>query len=256
MEYIDIHAHLEFFEKLSELDKVIENAKKARVEKILACGTNIETNRKALDYGKKYPETIEVCLGVYPTETVKLSDEQFDSELEFIEKNKEKIVAVGEIGLDLKESNNLKKQEKRFRDLLELAKKINKPVVIHSRKAEQRAIEILEEVVGKNNKVLMHCFCGKKKLVKRIISNSWSLSIPGNVKFSSQFQEMVELAPLEQLFCETDTPFLHPDKKFPNEPSNVIESYKKIAEIKKLSLDEVEKQIKKNYERLFHNSIY
>ena len=89
------------------------------------------------------------------------------------------------------------------------------------------------------------------KLVKRVIENGWSFSIPANVKNSDHFQKVVEVVPIGQLFCETDTPFLHPDKKFPNEPKNVIESYKKIAEIKKISLEEVEKKIEGNFRRVF-----
>jgi len=99
----------------------------------------------------------------------------------------------------------------------------------------------------------MHCFSGNMNLVKRIIKNNWRLSIPANVKYSEHFQKIIEITPIENLFCETDSPFLHPDKKFPNEPANVIESYKKISEIKNLSLAEVEKKIEENYKRLFNS---
>src|SRR3990167_9969538 len=98
----------------------------------------------------------------------------------------------------------------------------------------------------------MHCFSGNMNLVSRIINNNWSLSIPANVKHSEHFQKIVKETPIKQLFCETDSPYLHPDKKFPNEPSNVIESYKKISEIKNLSLAEVEKIIEGNYKKFFN----
>ena len=88
-------------------------------------------------------------------------------------------------------------------------------------------------------------------LIEKIIKNSWLFSIPANITFSHHLQNLVEKTPLTQLFCETDSPFLHPFKEKNNEPKNVIESYKKIAEIKKLSLKEVEKQIEKNYISIF-----
>jgi TatD DNase family protein len=98
----------------------------------------------------------------------------------------------------------------------------------------------------------MHCFSGSFKLVNRIIENGWYLTIPTNVTFSEHFQKVVERVDIKSLLCETDSPFLHPIKgKHDNEPANIIESYRKIAEIKKLGLNEVEKIIENNFERLF-----
>jgi len=97
----------------------------------------------------------------------------------------------------------------------------------------------------------MHCFSGNFKLVKKILENNWILTIPTSVKNSQHFQKVIEIAPIKNLLCETDSPYLHPDKEFPNEPENVIESYKKISEIKKISLKEVEKTLEKNYANFF-----
>ena len=97
----------------------------------------------------------------------------------------------------------------------------------------------------------MHCFSGKSRLIAQVAGNGWSFSIPANIKFSEHFQKLVKKVDIPQLLCETDTPFLHPDKKRDNEPANVIESYKKIAEIKGISLQECEKTIEENYKRLF-----
>lgn len=97
----------------------------------------------------------------------------------------------------------------------------------------------------------MHCFSGNRNLVKRIIENKWFLSIPTSVKHSEHFQNLIKITPIEYLLCETDSPFLHPDKLENNEPANVIESYKKISEIKELDLGKVENKIQENYFRLF-----
>ena len=245
MTFIDIHSHLEMCQ-----DEIIDNAKKANVKIILTCGIDIKTNRKALELSKKFPE-VKACLGIYPTDSLNLTDKELNEEINFIKQNKNKIIGIGEVGLDQKEKDesNLEKQKKTFQKFINLARELNIPIVIHSRKAEAEAIELLEK--SNYKKIIMHCFNGNLKLVKKIIENGWFLSIPTNVKHAEHFQKVIELTPIEQLFCETDSPFLHPDKKFPNEPANVVESYKKIAEIKKLSLKEVEKKIEENYKKLF-----
>jgi len=92
------------------------------------------------------------------------------------------------------------------------------------------------------------------KLVKRIISNGWSLSIPAIIRYSEHFQRVAEITPIENLFCETDSPLLNPFKgdEINNEPINVIESYKKIAEIKEMDLEDVKGKIWENFERVFN----
>ncbi len=233
------------------MKEVIKNSKEKNVLIILTCGTNSQTNQMAIALSEMYSE-IKACLGIYPTDALKMSKDDFALELKFMRKNKDKFIAIGEVGLDLKENSErtIEKQKDNLKKFVELAKDLNKPIIIHSRKAELQAIEILEEIGY--NKILMHCFSGKKKLVQRIIDNGWYLSIPTNVKFSKQFQEIIEITPIEQLFCETDSPFLHPDKDYPNEPANVIESYKKIAEIKDMKLKEIEKKIEENYHKVFN----
>ncbi len=247
--FIDVHSHLDICEEVSTK---IQNAKKENV-KIVTCGINPESNRKTLEIKKEFPK-VEICLGIYPTDTLKISDKEIDSEIKFIKSNKDKIVGIGEVGLDLKENEEktLQKQKDNLSKFVKLAKKLNKPITIHSRKAEEECVNLLESFGY--NKIIMHCFSGKIKLVEKILENNWMLSIPTSVKHSEQFQKVIELAPIENLLCETDSPFLHPDKKFPNEPKNVIESYKKIAEIKKISLKEVEKKLEENYRKLFKDN--
>jgi len=247
--FIDIHSHLE---ACKNREKLIQNSQKAGVGKILTCGTDKKTNREALNLSKDYKE-VEACLGIYPSETLKLSNEELQAELDFIKSYKEEIVAIGEVGLDLNEAGeeSLEKQKSALKKFVELSKELDKPIIVHSRKAETETIEFLESL--EVDKVLMHCFSGKKKLIRKIIDNGWHLSVPANIKNATHFQKLVELTPIGQLFCETDSPFLHPDKLPDNEPANVVESYKKIAEIKNLDLKKIEKQIEENYYKLFEN---
>ena len=248
MKFIDVHSHLEACE---DIPWVIENCREKKVE-IVTCGTDIETNRKTLELKKKYPE-IEICLGIYPLDCVDMTDEEIDKEIKFIKENKDKIFGIGEVGLDkhaLWDDESFGKQKKTLRKFVELAKNLNKPIFIHSREAEKESIELLEEF--EYDKIVMHCFSGGMKLVKKIIENNWMLSIPASVKYNEHFQKIIETVPIKSLLCETDAPFLHPDKVqgMKNNSSNVLESYKKIAEIKGLSLKEVEGQIYNNFESL------
>ena len=243
--YIDVHCHLNILENVSE---VVETMRKKRVFAV-AHGTNVKSNREVLELSEKF-ENVFSALGIYPLESLSLSDEEIDDEIEFIKDNKEKIVAIGEVGLDLKNpGSNLEKQKEVFQKFINLAIELDKPLVVHSRKAELECIEMLEN--SGIEKVVMHCFSGKLKLVDRIVSNNWSLSIPTCIKNTLHFGFVVERVPLKNLFAETDSPYLHPDKEFPNEPGNVIESYKKISEIKKLSFEKIEKTLENNYNKLF-----
>ena len=97
----------------------------------------------------------------------------------------------------------------------------------------------------------MHCFCGKKKLVKKIADNGWNFSVPVTLLRSQQFQELVNIVPLNQLLTETDTPFLGPQPGPTNEPANISLSIQKMAEIKKITVEEMSDQVFLNYMRLF-----
>lgn len=244
--FIDIHCHLEACE---DIDGSVQRARKANVKLILTCGVNKETNRDALKMCEEYPE-VKACAGFYPIDALKASDKEIDEEIEFIRKNKDRIAAIGEVGIDFKEdAENHERQKKIFRKFADLSIELDKPIIVHSRKAELECIEILEE--KKAEKVIMHCFCGSKKLEERIIKNKWSLTVPTSVTRSQQFQERAKSAPLKQLFCETDSPFLHPDKVGRNEPANVAVSYQFIANAKNMKKEHVIEEIFNNFNRLF-----
>ena len=133
--------------------------------------------------------------------------------------------------------------------MIKLAEESNKPIVVHSRKAEQKCVEMLESSSSK--KIVMHCFSGKKSLVRKIADNGWFLTVPTIVVRSQQFQDIAKNVPITQLFCETDSPYLSPYKGQTNEPAFVIESYKKIAEIKGMDLNEVANNIYMNWQGIF-----
>jgi len=256
---IDIHCHLDH-PYFKNLDKTIENAKKAGVKIILTNGIDHETNKIALNLSKKY-DIVKPALGLYPLFGIdtglregaypmdKIIPVDIDNEIKFIKEKKDNIIAVGEVGLDFTHKGKEKEQKENFIKIIKLSEKIKKPLIVHSRKAESDVIEMLESSNVKN--VLLHCFCGKKKLVKKADDLGYYFSIPTNIVRSQNFQLMAKEVNINQLFCETDSPYLSPFKEKQNQPAFVIESYKKIAEIKGMELKEVINNVWMNYQKLF-----
>ena len=255
---IDIHSHLDHPLLANKIDEIIQRAKNAGLRHIITNGINPETNRKCLEISKKY-DIVECGMGLYPRNALKkeiesgdyplkVAEFDIDEEINFIRKNKNNIAAISEIGLDFVHGES-KEQIEDFEKMIELAEELKKPVVVHSRKAEQKCIEILEN--SKLKKIVMHCFSGKKSLIKRIADNNWFLTAPTIIVRSQQFQELVKQVPISQLFCETDSPYLSPYKEQMNEPSFVIESYNRIAELKQMDMNEVINNIYMNWQAVF-----
>lgn len=257
---VDVHAHLDHKLFNGKVDEIIRNSKKNYVKAIITNGVNPETNRFALDLAKKY-DIVKAALGIYPIDSLNMdmkkgfyplkdNNIKIDEEIEFIKKNKDKIVAVGEVGLDYYWDKDHKKEQREvFEKFIELAEKIKKPIIVHSRKAEADVIDMLKS--SKLKKVVMHCFSGNLKLIKEIHDNNWFFSIPCIIVKSQQFQMITEKTNISQLLTETDAPFLSPFPKKINEPSFVIETIKKIAEIKNMDKEETANNIFMNYQRLF-----
>lgn len=235
--YTDCHCHLD---RIPDFKDAIERARKAEV-RMMANGIDPESNRFALEASRF--ENVDCALGIHPTSIF----DGYEDEIEFITKNRDKISAIGEVGLDYKQ--DYPGQERLFQKLIELSEKIGKPLIVHTRKAESEVLDMLESSTNKD--VVLHCFSGKLNLVKRAYDDGYSFSIPANVTRSTQFQRLVEEIPLSNLLTETDAPFLSPYQDKPNEPAFVVEAAKKIAEIKKMELTETRNNIFMNYKRLF-----
>ena len=226
--------------------KALADETRLRIYRIL---TNHELNVKTLELAKKF-SLIKPALGIYPVDALKLSEEKFQKSIDFIRKHKKEILAIGEIGMDFQEiKNKEKEQEKKFLELLQLSEELKLPVIIHSRKAERRVVDVLES--SKLKKIVMHCFSGNIKLVKRAEENGWMFSIPCNVVFSEHFQNIVKQVSISQLLTETDAPFLPPVKGQRNEPGNIAHAINKISEIKNLDIEEVKKLIFMNFKKFF-----
>ncbi len=245
---IDVHCHLTDNYFKDKIDEVIKNADKNKVISIISNGLNYEDNEKVLNLSKKY-SLVKASLGLYPLDALKLNEKELDNVFDQIKKNKDKIISIGEVGMDFKFDKDVKKQKEIFLKIIELGEKLKKPLIIHSRSAEKEVIELLE--TSKNKNFLMHCFTGNFKLVKKIFDNGYYLSIPCIINRSKHFQEVVEKFNINQILTETDSPYLSPYKDKLNEPSFINETIKKISEIKKIKIEETEKIIFSNYKKLF-----
>ena len=253
---VDVHAHLDHEEFIPDLDQVIERAKQAGVKAIITNGVDPQTNRQTLKIAERY-DIVEPALGIYPvdalrshpcTEKEPLFD--FDKELKFIESQCKRIVAIGEIGLDFKNSTKKEEQILDFQRLINLAEKCDKPIIVHSRSAEKEVLQTLESC--KIRRVVLHCFSGKLKLVKSAIDRGYYFSIPPNIVRSQHFQELVRVAPISHILTETDAPYLSPIKATRNEPCYVAKAIGMVAQIKKIEPEEVANNVYMNFQRLFN----
>lgn len=266
---VDVHCHLDHHHYKDDLDKVIENARKAGVSKIITSGIDRNTCNIALAFAKKY-DIVEAALGRYPEDALDregyyetnphAEKTTIEQDIEFMKQHKNEFKAIGECGIDLFNGKieNLEMQASVFRKLIELSIELDKPIIIHSRKAERNIIEILEEYKGKINpaNVILHCFSGRKSLIKIAIQNGYKFSIPTNINRAEHFQWIVQECPIKNLLTETDAPYLSPyknqDNSFNrNEPAYVAETIKKISELKGITAEECEKQIFMNYQNTF-----
>lgn len=247
MELVDVHAHLELIGS-SDMSAAVARAEEKSVRAIITNSVDAASMRKSLQLQEEF-EIVKAALGLYPIDALKMSDSEIDSEMKFMEKNNCSFVAFGEIGLDYQETEDRKRQQEIFERQLRMAKMLGKPVIVHSRKAEKEVIETLTS--SGCRKVILHAFHGSVKLAKSAADSGFSLSIPSNILRSSHFQKIAEIVPMQNLFTETDAPFLGPFAGGRSEPAYVEMSVRKIAEIKKMAAEAVAGQLYENYLEMF-----
>ncbi len=247
MNLVDVHAHLWIIDE-AERKLAVARAVEKGVKSIVNNSVDAVSNRKSLQLQNEF-KIVKAALGLYPIDALKMSDSEIDAELKFMEKKGGSFVAFGEIGLDYQETEDRKRQQETFEKQLQLAKKLGKPVIVHSRKAEK---EVIETLTGSGcKKVILHAFHGSIKLVKAGVDSGFSFSIPSNILRSSHFQKIAEAVPLHGILTETDAPFLGPFKDRRSEPAYVEMSVRKIAEIKRKAADDVAGHLYSNYLEMF-----
>ena len=248
---VDSHCHID----LKGFDKDISEVL-SRINQHLAFVINVATDKKSnwknLALAEKEPK-IYTVLGLHPHDSATLDQEL----LSFLETNilHPKVVAIGEIGLDYYKNYAPKAvQQQTFRALLKLAKKYDKPVVLHSREATEDTLEILRE--EKITQAVFHCFTGGGEEARAILKAGYYLSFSGVITFAKEgaLQEVVRQTPLDRFFVETDCPFLtpHPHRGKRNEPVFVKHVADEAARIKNLSPEDLYRQTTANVKKFFH----
>ena len=243
---IDVHAHLDFSQFNADRDGVIM---RARDEGVIIINSGLGTTgiKKTLTLIEKY-DNVYASLGLTPTEFGKT---EIDETIELIRQNREKIVAIGEVGLDyywVKDKDKRAQQIINFQRFVDLSHELRLPLVIHSRDAEEDLLKILKE---QNIKALMHCFGGDAVLATEAVKDGHLISIPANLAHSKQKQAVVKVVPLESLVLETDSPYLSTVPKARNEPVNIRKTAEKIAEIKGVDYGVVEAATTANAKKFF-----
>jgi TatD DNase family protein len=244
----DTHAHLCDASFALDLPSVLHRAEKSGVGSIIAVGENIGDAQRNLALSEKHPMILPAA-GLYP---VHLDlDAAADMEV-FIRKNRTKLMAIGEVGLDywmVKEEDKRALQSDIFSRFIRLSLELKLPLNVHSRSAGRYALKALLDMDAKQ--VQMHAFDGKVSYALPAVEAGFFFSIPTSVGRSRQKQKLAKALPLKCLLLETDSPVLGPDPDIRNEPANLILAARAIAEIKEQSLEAVLERVKENTGRLY-----
>lgn len=245
MRPVDSHCHLDFEKFNEDRPEVLERCRE-NLEFVVNAGRDVESNRASIELQRQNPGLVVANLGLHPVRVEKFG------QLEQVKKQirEHRPAAVGEIGLDHRHVTDREKrgrQEEVFRQLLELAEELKLPVVVHSRDAESRAVEALEEY--ELSGVMLHCFNGDPGLAEEAACKGMKIGVTTQVLYSSRVQQIAKKLDVDSLLLETDSPFLYRGGR--NEPVNVAESVGKVAGLKGIDRQEVVEETTGNARRLF-----
>ncbi len=247
MKYFDTHAHLNFPDYDKDRDEVVKKSLKEGFS-IINIGTDMKENRKVLDIAKNYKEGVYASVGLHP---LHIEDEEFllDNYRELTKE--EKVVAIGETGLDYKEKDaDKEKQKKVLKSHISLAEETNLPMIFHCRMAHEDFYKVLKEDF--NGKGVVHCFSGGRKEARNYLEMGLFLGINGII-FKMNLEKVIKEVPMEKILLETDCPFLSPIKDVKrNEPIFIKYIAKEVARIKGIKASEVLEVATNNARNLFN----
>jgi len=247
---IDSHAHLTSPTLLPEVDAIVERALEAGVEKIVNICTDEASLKEGLALAARSP-------GIYNTAatTPHDVDKQGESFFPLVEDAVDKLIAIGETGLDYFYEHSKKTTQQEFLErYLYLALKVNLPIIFHCRDAFADLFSITDKIY-QGKPAILHCFTGTPEEARRVLDRGWLLSFSGILTFkkSTALQEVARFAPLSQILIETDSPYLAPQTRRgkQNEPAYIRETLEKIAELKGIPPEDVEKATIENAIQFF-----
>ena len=251
---IDSHCHLDHEPMYSDLKNVILRSKNSGVKKILSICTTIKSFQKIIEI-TKFDPMIYGTYGIHPHEAS--TDIVTKEEIIKNVNSNEKIIAIGESGLDFYYNHSSKdKQISSFKSHIEASINLNVPIIVHSRNAEKETFDILNDYKKSKPKILMHCFTGSSDFANKLLTLNSYFSASGIITFknSLELQETFKFIPNDKLLIETDSPYLAPvplrGKK--NEPSFIKHTLEKLADIKDVNVDKISKITSQNFNLLFN----
>ena len=252
---IDSHCHLDYSNLYDQLDDVVKRAEYNQVKYMLTICTTLERFEKIKLIVERY-KNIYGTFGIHPHETKKYT--YIDSKFIYnIKRKYNKIVGIGETGLDFYYNHSDKKiQRKSFIEHISAASQLNIPIIVHSRNAENDTYEILKsEKKNSDLNVLVHCFTGTKNFAKKLLDINCYISVSGIITFknSNELTDTISSIPIKNLLVETDSPYLAPmpHRGKSNEPSYIIHTVEKLSQIKKVSKEYVISNTTNNFKKLF-----
>nr|MBC7244157.1 TatD family hydrolase [Chloroflexota bacterium] len=249
---VDTHAHLDSSEFTDDREQVISRSLAARVNAIVTVGTDLDSSRQAVMLAQQYP-SVFAAIGIHPHEAAQVQADDLVGLLQL--STYEKVVAIGEIGLDFyRNLSPADKQREIFIAQLELAQQVGKPVIIHDRQAHVETMSILRDK-AKHLHGVLHCFSGDLTMALQAMKMGFYISLAGPVTFQNahRLQALVRELPLECTLIETDCPYLapHPYRGQRNEPAYVRFIAAKIAALKAIPVEHVAQITTENARRLF-----
>jgi TatD DNase family protein len=254
MKFVDAHIHLSDEEYTTCIEEVIAEAESSNVVALVSNSVDLKTSLGSLKLAERYPHLVYAALGVHPWSVQALTEQELEKTLELIKKQKRNktMVAVGEIGLDIKYMQIWEKQLRVFDSMLHLAEDLDLPVIIHSRGTTAQIVDMLPSYRVK--KVLLHWFSNPISSLSKAVDNGYYISEGAPTVFSNGIRDVVRKAPLANLLTETDGPvhfFKPPFKGKRTTPAFVPQVVNAIAEIKGMSSVEVADQIISNFQQFF-----
>lgn len=256
MEFLDSHAHLDDDAFEGDREQIILEIKKAGITKVISAGYSLEGSKKAIELSKKYDFIYATC-GISPNDIPQTEEELWKvlEQIEDLVKNNDKVLAIGEIGLDYHwNKENIDLQKLAFVTQIKMANELGKPIVIHTREAVMDTVTILKENKVEN-KGVFHCCPLNRELVKEALQLGFYISFAGPVTFknSKNANEIIQMVPLDKILIETDSPYLSPEpfRGKRNDSRNVKLVAQKIADVKNITLEEVANFTFANAKKIF-----
>lgn len=246
--FVDTHCHI-FKSDYENINEILENASNNHIKYVIDNGSNNQTNKEVLELIKKYPNMYG-AIGIHPEDV----DGVMPDDIKFIEDNlsNEKIVAIGEIGLDYYYTKeNKEEQIKLFESQLSLAEKHNMPVIVHSRDATEDTINSLKKFKCKG---VIHSFSGSLETAKIYIKMGYLLGVNGVITFkNAKIKDVIKEVGLKNIVLETDSPYLTPVpfRGTQNNPGHVLEIAQLVADLYNISLEELAEQTNKNITNMY-----